>query len=104
MVSNNSLLKITVLFFRYLSIVECLFTEEESVLKTAIEKGYETTSKMVLNVLIEDSKLLDHLKAIKNFLLLGKGDFIQYLLELMKYDSRFSMHLFCLYILFYLYD
>jgi gamma-tubulin complex component 3 len=64
--------------------VECLFLEEDKLLNTAIEKSYKTTSEMVLKVLIQESKLMDHMKAIKNYLLLGQGDFIQHLLELIQ--------------------
>jgi len=65
-------------------LVECMFLEEDKLLYAAIDKAYKTTSDMVLKVLIEESKLLDHLKAIKNYLLLGQGDFIQHLLELIQ--------------------
>jgi gamma-tubulin complex component 3 len=58
--------------------------EEDRVLTNAIETAYKTTSEMVLKVLIEESRLLDHLNAIKKYLLLGQGDFIQYLLELLQ--------------------
>ncbi len=64
--------------------MECLFLEEDRVLTNAIETAYKTTSEMVLKVLIEESRLLDHLNAIKKYLLLGQGDFIQYLLELLQ--------------------
>jgi len=58
--------------------------EEDKLLNAAIEKAYKTTSEMVLIVLIQESKLIDHLQAIKNYLLLGQGDFIQHLLELIQ--------------------
>ena len=64
--------------------MECIFLEDDRVLKHAIESAYRTTSEMVLKVLIEESRLLDHLRAIKKYLLLGQGDFIQYLLELLQ--------------------
>lgn len=65
-------------------LVDCMFTEDDKVLTTVIEKAYKTTSKMVLEVLINESKLIDHLKALKHYLLLGQGDFIQHLLELVQ--------------------
>lgn len=58
---------------------------ENSPIQYAIEMSYKTTSEKVLKVLIDDSNLLDHLKAIKKYLLLGQGDFIQYFLELIQY-------------------
>jgi len=64
--------------------VECLFLKNDPILHKTIEKAYETTSSMVLSVLMEQSRLVDHLNAIKHYLLLGQGDFIQYLLELIQ--------------------
>lgn len=61
-----------------------MFLEDDRILNNAIESAYQTTSEMVLKVLIEESRLIDHLKAIKNYLLLGQGDFIQYLLHLLQ--------------------
>ncbi|XP_021963401.1 gamma-tubulin complex component 3 [Folsomia candida] len=68
--------------------VDCMFTEDDKVLTTVIEKAYKTTSKMVLEVLINESKLIDHLKALKHYLLLGQGDFIQHLLELVQEELQ----------------
>jgi len=39
---------------------------------------------MILKVLIQDSRLVAHLNALKKYLLLGQGDFIRYLLELLQ--------------------
>ena len=58
--------------------------EDDRILNNAIERAYKTTSEMVLNILVEESRLIDHLKAAKNYLLLGQGDFIQYLLHLLQ--------------------
>ena len=64
--------------------VECLFLKNDPILHSAIDEAYLTTSSMVLSVLMEQNRLVDHLKAIKKYLLLGQGDFIQYLLELIQ--------------------
>lgn len=69
-------------------LVESLFWGDNSPIQYAIEMSYKTTSEKVLKVLIDDSNLLVHLKAIKKYLLLGQGDFIQYFLELIQY-ARF---------------
>lgn len=41
---------------------------------------YIETSSQLLSLLKEKYKLMDHLKALRRYLLLGQGDFIQYLM------------------------
>ncbi|KAF9434937.1 Gamma-tubulin complex component 3 [Entomortierella beljakovae] len=50
-------------------------------LEGSIDDAYVGTSRRLLNLLITKFKLLDHLKAIKRYILLGQGDFIQHLME-----------------------
>jgi gamma-tubulin complex component 3 len=49
-----------------------------------IDKIYVNTSKMLLDNVMGPHRLQEHLKAMKNYLLLGKGDFINVLMENMK--------------------
>lgn len=79
-----------------LILVESLFWGDNSPIQYAIEMSYKTTSEKVLKVLIDDSKLLVHLKAIKKYLLLGQGDFIQYFLELIQYVLFFKYSTICM--------
>lgn len=58
------------------------YGETEQVEKS-IEVAYSVTSKALLNLLKTKYKLMDHLKALKRYLLLGQGDFIQYLMDIL---------------------
>ncbi|KAI8367323.1 Spc98 family-domain-containing protein [Blakeslea trispora] len=51
--------------------------------KDAIDIAYHVTSKALLDLLKTKYKLMDHLKALKRYLLLGQGDFIQYLMDVL---------------------
>jgi gamma-tubulin complex component 3 len=56
---------------------------ENHVVEAAIDVAYLDTSKALLNLLKTKYKLMDHLKAMKRYLLLGQGDFIQYLMDIL---------------------
>ncbi|ORZ02633.1 Spc98 family-domain-containing protein [Syncephalastrum racemosum] len=47
----------------------------------SIDDTYRETSKRLLDLLRNKYKLMDHLQALKRYLLLGQGDFIQYLMD-----------------------
>eukprot|EP00111_Clytia_hemisphaerica_P012572 TCONS_00036953-protein len=57
-----------------------------SALLDVINLVYENTSKHLLDVLFRQYKLLDHLKAMRRYLLLGQGDFIRHLMDLLEPD------------------
>lgn len=57
-------------------------------LHTLIDNVYFNTSKKVLDIVVGGHKLLLHLQAMKNYLLLGQGDFIGTLMESMKYELQ----------------
>ncbi|KAG5649023.1 hypothetical protein DXG03_000372 [Asterophora parasitica] len=50
-------------------------------LERSIDAAYQIASQRLFEVFIEKFKLLDHLSALKNYLLLGHGDFADRLLE-----------------------
>lgn len=50
----------------------------------AVENSYLFTSKKVLDIVIGPHKLLEHLHAMRRYLLLGQGDFIGLLMEHLK--------------------
>lgn len=56
---------------------------ETHVVEAAIDIAYLDTSKALLKLLKTKYKLMDHLKAMKRYLLLGQGDFIQYLMDVL---------------------
>lgn len=49
-----------------------------------IDKAYLDTSKILLDVVLEQFNLVTHLTALKKFLLLGQGDFIGLLMQTLK--------------------
>ncbi|KAF9193806.1 Gamma-tubulin complex component 3 [Haplosporangium sp. Z 767] len=50
-------------------------------LEGSIDEAYCGTSQRLLHLLSTKFKLIDHLTAIKRYILLGQGDFIQHLME-----------------------
>nr|XP_002131421.1 gamma-tubulin complex component 3 homolog [Ciona intestinalis] len=58
--------------------------EFASELKVRVDEAYRVTSSHLLHVLNDRYKLLTHLTAFRKFLLLGQGDFIRHLLDLLQ--------------------
>ncbi|CAO3681202.1 unnamed protein product [Rhizopus stolonifer] len=56
---------------------------EIQAVERAIDAIYLDTSKSLLDLLKTKYKLMDHLKALKRYLLLGQGDFIQYMMDIL---------------------
>ncbi|KAI9480921.1 MAG: Spc98 family-domain-containing protein [Benjaminiella poitrasii] len=56
---------------------------ETQQLEKSIDIAYKKTSEALLNLLKTKYKLMDHLKALKRYLLLGQGDFIRYLMDIL---------------------
>ncbi|KAI6003973.1 gamma-tubulin complex, component 3 [Pisolithus albus] len=50
-------------------------------LERSIDSAYSTASKRLFEIFVEKFKLLDHLRALKHYLLLGHGDFAEQLME-----------------------
>lgn len=50
-------------------------------LERSIDTAYQVASQRLFEVFIDKFKLLDHLSALKNFLLLSHGDFADQLME-----------------------
>jgi len=49
-----------------------------------IDSVYTDTSSTLIDILMKKYKLLDHFDALKRYLLLGQGDFIRHLMDLME--------------------
>lgn len=65
-------------------IAEALFAPEQSIeFHATLENVYKETSLRVLNLLKNKYKLNEHLQSLRRYLLLGQGDFIRHLLELL---------------------
>jgi gamma-tubulin complex component 3 len=52
---------------------------------SALDKVYRETSLRVLDLLKNKYRLFEHLQSLRRYLLLGQGDFIRHLLELLVY-------------------
>lgn len=66
---------------------ESLFSQEKDAnFENILEKNYAKTSKTVLQVLHDKYNLMDHLLAMRNYFLLGQGDFIRHLMDLLDND------------------
>ncbi|KAJ8255425.1 hypothetical protein GJAV_G00204740 [Gymnothorax javanicus] len=61
-----------------------LFSDLEGAFQGKIDAAYFDTSKYLLDVLNRNYLLLEHLQAMRRYLLLGQGDFIRHLMDLLK--------------------
>ena len=49
-----------------------------------LDETYESTSERLLHVMTKDYKLHLHFKALRKYMLLGQGDFVRYLLDVLE--------------------
>ncbi|XP_035006256.1 gamma-tubulin complex component 3 isoform X1 [Hippoglossus stenolepis] len=61
-----------------------LLSDLEGAFQEKIDAAYFDTSKYLLDVLNQNYLLLEHLQAMRRYLLLGQGDFIRHLMDLLK--------------------
>lgn len=61
-----------------------LLWDLEGAFQGQIDAAYFDTSKYLLDVLSRDYLLQEHLQAMRRYLLLGQGDFIRHLMDLLK--------------------
>ncbi|EON98199.1 putative spindle pole body component alp6 protein [Phaeoacremonium minimum UCRPA7] len=54
---------------------------DTATLETWIDEAYKTTMKRLMGLMTNKFHLFEHLKALKNYILLGQGDFIALLME-----------------------
>lgn len=67
------------------SVVEDIFADvSDTRLHMMINDVYLNTSKKVLDIVMGPHKLLEHLQAMRKYLLLGQGDFVGLLMEKLK--------------------
>ncbi|KAF3857092.1 hypothetical protein F7725_008951, partial [Dissostichus mawsoni] len=59
-------------------------TPRDRAFQEKIDAAYFDTSKYLLDVLNRNYLLLEHLQAMRRYLLLGQGDFIRHLMDLLK--------------------
>lgn len=72
--------------FSIFSPVEDIFADvADTKLHIMINEVYLNTSKKVLDIVMGPHKLLEHLQAMRKYLLLGQGDLVGLLMEKLKY-------------------
>lgn len=54
-------------------------------LERSIDAAYQIASQRLFEVFLDKFSLLDHLKALKYYLLLGHGDFADQLMEALRF-------------------
>jgi gamma-tubulin complex component 3 len=59
-------------------------------LERSIDAAYQIASKRLFDVFFDKFNLLDHLLALKHYLMLGHGDFADHLMEALACVSLFS--------------
>ena len=59
---------------------------DTATLETWIDEAYKTTMARLIHLMSEKFHLFEHLKALKNYILLGQGDFIALLMESLATD------------------
>jgi gamma-tubulin complex component 3 len=59
-------------------------------LEISIDKAYKVSSVHLLSLFFDKFKLMDHLKAIKKYLLLAQGDFCQSLMDSLGWNIAYS--------------
>jgi gamma-tubulin complex component 3 len=50
-------------------------------LERSITLAYSIASQRLFDIFFDKFRLMDHLKALKDYLMLGKGDFVEILME-----------------------
>lgn len=73
-----------ILFIFFFLLAADLFTDLENAFQEKIDAAYFETSKYLLDVLNKKYNLLEHMQAMRRYLLLGQGDFIRHLMDLLK--------------------
>ncbi|CAH0386178.1 unnamed protein product [Bemisia tabaci] len=58
-----------------------------------IERAHEESSKLVLDILCQKFNLYEHLHGLRKYMLLGQGDFIRYLMEMIEHKLDGSAHI-----------
>jgi gamma-tubulin complex component 3 len=63
---------------------------DTELVEKSIQVAYKETSKQLLRLLLDKYELMDHLHAIKRYLLLGQGDFVQHLMDNLWYIITYA--------------
>lgn len=71
--------------------IELLFNDnsrngQEGEFQRLLTRAYHETSQKALKLLYENYRFMDHLKGLRKFMLLGQGDFIRHLMDLLVHE------------------
>ncbi len=66
------------------SIESILNEEETNEFQDIIDSAYTETNSYLIDILMNKYKLYDHFNALRRYLLLGQGDFIRHLMDIME--------------------
>ena len=76
------------LFLKHLNFivsVEAFFdSDPDGPLQMMMNAAYKETSIRVVDILMKQYHLMDHLQGLKGYLLLGQGHFVQHLMHLLE--------------------
>ena len=64
-------------------------------LERSIDVAYSIASQHLLEIFLDKFNLLDHLRALKAYLMLGAGDFVEHLMEAIACVVSSSRHISC---------
>nr|XP_022289752.1 gamma-tubulin complex component 2-like isoform X2 [Crassostrea virginica] len=70
---------------------EIVYTVKERKYYEQIEKAYEYSSKLLLELLVEEKELMARIRSIKHYFLLDKGDFIVQFMDMTEDEMRQDM-------------
>lgn len=61
---------------------EILFTTKEEIYKQIVDNSYNFSSKVLLNLLLKDHKLIDRLRSLKHYFLHDQSDFMVHFMDI----------------------
>ena len=78
--------------FRYthFAFYQALKYSDISGLEQSIDAAYRAASQRIYEIFFQRYKFMDHLLAIKSYLMLGYGDFVDQLMESLGYVYKFT--------------
>jgi gamma-tubulin complex component 2 len=68
--------------------VEILFTTKTEVYKSIVENTYNFSSKVLLNLLLKEHKLMDRLRSLKHYFLLDQSDFMVHFMDISEEEMN----------------
>ena len=67
---------------------EILFTTKEDIYKQIVDNSYSFSSKVLLNLLLNEHKLIDRLRSLKHYFLLDQSDFMVHFMDISEEEME----------------